>query len=45
MSWQIVPTVLPEMLTDRDPDKGRRVMQAMLRMKKLVIADLERAYR
>ena len=42
--WQIVPTVLPEMLQDRDPEKSRRVMAAMLTMKKLDIAVLKRAY-
>ena len=42
--WQIVPTVLPEMLQDRDPEKSRRVMAAMLTMKKLDIAALKRAY-
>lgn len=42
-SWQIVPTRLTELL--RDPDTGRsgRAMQAMLRMRKIVIADLEAA--
>lgn len=45
VSWQIVPTVLGEMLADRDPEKARRVMRAMLQMTKLVIGDLERAYR
>ena len=44
VSWQIVPRVLPEMLRDKDPDKARRVMAAMLKMKKLDIAALERAY-
>lgn len=44
VSWQIVPTVLPEMLRDKDPDKSRRVMAAMLRMKKLDIAALKSAY-
>ncbi len=44
VSWQIVPTVLPELLGDPDPTKARRVMQAMLRMVKLDIAGLKRAY-
>jgi predicted 3-demethylubiquinone-9 3-methyltransferase (glyoxalase superfamily) len=44
VSWQIVPTVLPQMLTDKDPDKARRVMAAMLKMTKLDIATLERAH-
>jgi predicted 3-demethylubiquinone-9 3-methyltransferase (glyoxalase superfamily) len=33
VSWQIVPTVLPELLGDPDPEKSQRVMQAMLKMK------------
>jgi predicted 3-demethylubiquinone-9 3-methyltransferase (glyoxalase superfamily) len=45
VSWQIVPTVLPRLLGDKDPKKSQRVMQAILQMKKIVIADLERAYR
>ena len=44
VSWQVVPTVLPEMLTDPDPDRSQRVMTAMLQMKKLDIAKLKRAY-
>lgn len=43
VTWQIVPRVLPEMLSDPDPDKASRVMQAMLEMKKMDIAALERA--
>ncbi|HLD97282.1 MAG TPA: VOC family protein [Candidatus Nanoarchaeia archaeon] len=35
VSWQIVPTVLGEMLNGRDAVKSQRVMQAMLQMKKL----------
>jgi predicted 3-demethylubiquinone-9 3-methyltransferase (glyoxalase superfamily) len=42
-SWQIVPTILPELITDADPKKSGRVMQAILRMKKLDIAELRRA--
>ena len=37
LSWQIVPTVLPELLGDPDPKKAGRVMQAMMTMKKLDI--------
>lgn len=44
LSWQIVPTVLPEMLRDKDPEKAQRVMQAMMKMKKIDIAALQRAY-
>src|SRR5947209_12791671 len=44
VSWQIVPTVLGEMLQDKDPQKSARVMQAMLQMTKLDVAELRRAY-
>lgn len=44
VSWQIVPKVLVEMLNDPDKAKAGRAMQAMLQMKKIVIADLEKAY-
>ncbi len=44
LSWQVVPTVLVEMMKDPDPEKSGRVMEAMLQMKKLDIAELERAY-
>ena len=44
MSWQVVPIALPEMLTDPDTAKAERVMNAMLKMKKLDIAALRRAY-
>jgi predicted 3-demethylubiquinone-9 3-methyltransferase (glyoxalase superfamily) len=44
VSWQIVPTVLPEMLADADSERSHRVMRAMLQMKKLDIAGLRRAY-
>jgi len=43
-SWQIVPVALVEMIADPDPGKAGRVMEAMLRMKKLDIAGLERAF-
>jgi predicted 3-demethylubiquinone-9 3-methyltransferase (glyoxalase superfamily) len=43
LSWQIVPTVLTELLGDPDPEKSQRVMQAMLNMKKIEIDELERA--
>jgi predicted 3-demethylubiquinone-9 3-methyltransferase (glyoxalase superfamily) len=45
LSWQIVPTVLPKMLSDPDPQKANRVMEAMLQMKKIDITRLEAAYR
>jgi len=45
VSWQVVPQALGRYLTDRDRAKADRVMQAMLKMKKIVIADLDKAYR
>ena len=45
LSWQINPTILGEMLSDSDPQKAKRVMAAMLSMKKIDIEGLERAYR
>ena len=44
LSWQIIPTKLPELLQDKDPEKAKRVMQAMLKMTKIEIAELEEAY-
>jgi predicted 3-demethylubiquinone-9 3-methyltransferase (glyoxalase superfamily) len=44
LSWQIVPTVLGEMLSDSDPKKAERVMKAMLQMKKIDIKGLQQAY-
>jgi predicted 3-demethylubiquinone-9 3-methyltransferase (glyoxalase superfamily) len=43
LSWQIVPTVLPQLLGDPDPEKAARVARAMFQMIKLDIAALERA--
>ena len=43
-SWQIVPRVLVEMITDPDAEKSQRVMGAMLQMKKIDIDGLKRAY-
>jgi predicted 3-demethylubiquinone-9 3-methyltransferase (glyoxalase superfamily) len=43
LSWQIVPTVLGEMLSDSDPKKAERVMKAMLQMKKIDIKGLQQA--
>jgi predicted 3-demethylubiquinone-9 3-methyltransferase (glyoxalase superfamily) len=43
VSWQIVPTALPRLLGDLDPERSQRVMAAMLEMKKIEIAELERA--
>jgi predicted 3-demethylubiquinone-9 3-methyltransferase (glyoxalase superfamily) len=44
LSWQIVSTVILEMLQDKGPARSQRVMQAMMQMKKLDIAGLEKAY-
>ena len=43
LSWQIVPTALPRLLKDPDREKSQRVMQAMMQMGKIDIAELERA--
>ena len=43
LSWQITPTILPELLQDKDPEKAKRVMQAMLKMVKIDIETLKRA--
>jgi predicted 3-demethylubiquinone-9 3-methyltransferase (glyoxalase superfamily) len=43
VSWQVIPTVLPELIADPDQEKAQRVMQAMLKMKKIEIDALERA--
>jgi predicted 3-demethylubiquinone-9 3-methyltransferase (glyoxalase superfamily) len=44
MFWQVVPTVLTDMITDPDPEKVRRVTEAMFTMEKLDIAALQKAY-
>jgi len=44
LSWQVVPSVLPELLQDDDDAKSSAVMQAMLKMIKLDIATLQAAY-
>jgi predicted 3-demethylubiquinone-9 3-methyltransferase (glyoxalase superfamily) len=44
VSWQIVPTVLRKMLQDKDAEKSKRVMKAVLQMKKLDIKRLKQAY-
>lgn len=44
LSWQIVPEALGRLMGDPDPAKSQRVMQAMLKMSKLEIAGLQRAY-
>jgi predicted 3-demethylubiquinone-9 3-methyltransferase (glyoxalase superfamily) len=45
LSWQIIPTALPRYLGDSDPAKSSRVMAAMMQMSRIVIADLDAAYR
>ena len=44
LSWQIIPTILGEMLGDKDPKKSQSVMQAMMQMKKIDIRGLQKAY-
>jgi predicted 3-demethylubiquinone-9 3-methyltransferase (glyoxalase superfamily) len=44
LSWQIVPAAIPKMMTDPDPARSARVMNAFMKMKKLDIATIERAY-
>ena len=44
LSWQVNPVVLGEMLQDEDPEKAKRVMEAMLQMDKLDIETLKKAY-
>ncbi|OWK73201.1 hypothetical protein CBW16_10630 [Flavobacteriaceae bacterium JJC] len=43
-SWQIVPKRLIELMNDSDPEKAQKVMEAMMKMQKIIIADLEKAY-
>ncbi len=45
LRWQIVPTRMDEMMRDRDPARSKRVTDAMLKMVKLDVAALEKAYR
>jgi predicted 3-demethylubiquinone-9 3-methyltransferase (glyoxalase superfamily) len=44
LSWQIVPTVLPDLLDEKHPDKADRVMQAIMRMNKLDLKALQQAF-
>jgi predicted 3-demethylubiquinone-9 3-methyltransferase (glyoxalase superfamily) len=45
LRWQIVPAILDEMMRDKDPARSKRVTDALLKMVKLDIASLEKAYR
>lgn len=44
LSWQIIPTALGRLMGDPDPEKSKRVMQAMLQMSRIDISGLQRAY-
>jgi predicted 3-demethylubiquinone-9 3-methyltransferase (glyoxalase superfamily) len=44
LSWQIVPTVVSRFFSDKDPKRSERIMRAILQMKKIDIAALQRAY-
>ncbi len=44
LSWQIIPTALKELMSDPDPEKSGRVMAAMLKMSKIDVEALKRAY-
>jgi predicted 3-demethylubiquinone-9 3-methyltransferase (glyoxalase superfamily) len=44
LSWQVVPTILGELMRDKDAEKSKRVMEAMLRMDKIDIKTLKQAY-
>ena len=44
LSWQVIPSALGRYLGDPDRTRANRVMQAMMEMRKIIIADLDRAY-
>jgi predicted 3-demethylubiquinone-9 3-methyltransferase (glyoxalase superfamily) len=44
LSWQIIPSALMRMLSDPDPKRSKAAFEAMMKMRKIVIADLEKAY-
>jgi len=44
LSWQIIPKQLGALMGDPDPDKSNRVREAMLKMQKIIVADLQKAY-
>ncbi|MFD0794750.1 VOC family protein [Mucilaginibacter litoreus] len=44
VSWQVAPEILPRLMSDPDPKKSTAVMQAMMKMKKIIIKDIQAAY-
>ena len=44
LSWQVIPSVLGKMLHDKDAEKAKRAMQAMMQMSKIEIQGLQQAY-
>ena len=44
LCWQVIPKALGELMSDPDPEKSGRVMQAMLRMKKIEVEELRKAH-
>ena len=44
LSWQVIPKALPQLLSDPDPAKAKRALDAMLKMTKIDLAELQRAY-
>lgn len=44
VSWQIIPSALGKLMQGKDPEKSKRVMQAMMQMNKIVVEDLQKAY-
>lgn len=44
VSWQVAPDILPRLMNDPDPKKSAAVMQAMMKMKKIIVKDIQDAY-
>lgn len=44
VSWQVAPEILPRLMSDPNPKKSAAVMQAMMKMKKIIIKDIQAAY-
>jgi predicted 3-demethylubiquinone-9 3-methyltransferase (glyoxalase superfamily) len=44
LSWQVIPKALPQLLSDPDPAKAKRALDAMLKMSKIDLAELQRAH-